>query len=85
MLHHVLIGILVHEALQWTEPTHSQQLHITGIAVAALLDVVAAVDQGTLVIAVTHHQVDQVAAMGLDVPVWLSVVCCGGGKRARGE
>jgi hypothetical protein len=71
VLHHVFISILVHEAFQGAEATDGQQLHVAGVALRALLDVVAALYQSLLVIVVPHHEIDQASTMGRDVPVAL--------------
>jgi len=68
VLHHVLIILFVQEAGEGGEAAHRQQLHITCIAVAALLIMLAAVYQLLLFALIINHEIDQVAAMWLDVP-----------------
>lgn len=63
----MLIAVFVEETLKRAEATDCQQFHITSIAVAALLLVVTAVDQGSLVIPVFDHQVNKASPMGLNV------------------
>jgi hypothetical protein len=83
VLHHVLVHVAVHEALQRAEAAAGQQLHVARVALAALLAVVARVDQRTRVAPVLHHEVHQPPAMRLDVAA--ARITVGYDTRQQGE
>ena len=63
MLHNMVIGLLVHEALQWAEAAHRQQLYITCIALAALLLMATRIDQTPPEVAIHRHEVNKPASV----------------------
>ena len=85
VLYDMVIGLLVEESLQRTEAADREQLHVAGVAVAALLAVLARVNQCAPVRAVTHHEVNQRTTMRLDVAARVSEgrSTCGLGEEQR--
>ena len=63
----MVVHVLIHEAREGRETPHRQKLHVTGVAVAALLPVRRAGDEGLTLRGVTDHEVDKLTAMGQDV------------------
>ena len=64
---HGFVVLLVHEATQGREAPHHQQLHVTGVAIAALDAASTALESGLALVG-GQQQIHQGTAMGRDQP-----------------